>query len=774
MSLKEYRAKRRFQKTPEPAGGAGSDKGHLFVIQEHHASHLHYDFRLELGGVLKSWAVPKGPPEAPGEKRLAVEVEDHPVDYATFEGEIPKGEYGAGTVEIWDKGSWYTEGSARKQLEDGHLEFQLDGERLKGTWLLVRTAMKKDAPRATKGSKKRKSNWFLIKRSTPLKIHREPLAVKTQKLPAKSSMPKIIEPQLCAQEAKPPQGEGWVHEIKFDGYRTMARLQSKKIQLLTRSGLDWTQKYPEIAQELVKLGVQSAWIDGEICGVDDKGRSSFEALQNALENKQTTSLVYYVFDLLYWNGRDLRGLSLLQRKSMLQELIKKSKLKHLIYSEHHEEEGRVVLASAKKHGLEGIISKSAQAPYESGRSTHWVKVKSRNSEEFVITGYTLQDQPGLIGALILATFDADKNLVYTGRVGTGFTQQSSRDLLAKFKKMGAKASPFDQKIPLERDVHWVKPQLIAQVEFSNWTTQGILRQASYLGLREDKKIKDVKASNSSRLLISSAEKIVYPESGLTKGDVARYYQVAAPLMLEHLRQRPVSLFRCPDGTAGTCFFQKHLDKKPGVIRIGSEKEILDLVQLNTLEFHNTHLNAKARAPDLIVFDLDPDPEVSWRRVKQAALDLKAILDQLGLMSYLKTSGNKGLHIHVPLAPIYTWAEIEKFAKSVCHQMVLQKPDDYTLNILKKNRHNKIFLDYLRNKKDSTSVVPYSLRAKASAGTALPLRWEDLKTLKSSDQFKLEEAIQILQKRKRDPWEGYFKQKQKIKALDQLRRAKRKS
>ncbi|MBC7467211.1 MAG: DNA ligase D [Bdellovibrio sp.] len=776
MSLKEYHLKRDFKRTKEPDGRKPGKEGHIFVIQKHDASHLHYDFRLELDGVLKSWAVPKGPPKTTKEKRLAVEVEDHPVSYATFEGTIPKGEYGAGTVEIWDHGTWEPIGNPQQQLKKGHLDFELKGDRLSGRWLLVRTHLKA-----------KKANWLLMKRSgsMPKKTVSKPtkksdektemkvVAKSISKLPSKK-LPAFIEPELCALVDQAPKGDQWIHEIKFDGYRSLCRKENTRVQMLTRSGLDWSAKYKATVDEMKRIKAKSFFIDGEIAWVDDKGRSQFDGLQDALTDGRSQDLVYYVFDLLYLNGKDLKDLPLLERKKLLSELIKNAKLKNIIFSDHQIADGNDVFKEACRLGFEGIISKNVDAAYNSGRSTDWVKTKCTRVQEFVIGGYSVQENSKSIGALLLGEYDDKGYLTYVGRVGTGFNSKNSLGLEKKMAKLLSKENPFFIKPSTAGSVRWLKPQLVANVEFGAWTSKHILRHAAFKGLREDKKAKTVKKEIAVRLKsdgirVTHPDKVIFKEGRVTKLDLVNYYKSIQKWILPHIINRPLSLLRCPFGQGKPCFFQKHLDREAEDVSIRDLDGLLHLIQINALELHawGTHVDHMDN-PDLIVFDLDPDPTVSWKEVKTAALQLKKILDQLNLKNFLKVSGNKGLHIHVPVAPVYAWDEIKNFAKSVCDQMVSNDPDRYTTQLLKKNRKNKIFLDYLRNGEGATAIVPFSVRATPQASVALPISWKELTKLAAPNSFTLKTVEKILSRRK-DPWDGYFKVKQKIKVLDQAKK-----
>lgn len=784
MGLKEYRRKRDFKKTKEPAGGKISRKNPIFVVQEHWASHHHFDFRLEAFGVLKSWAVPKGPPTEPGEKRLAVEVEDHPISYAKFHGTIPEGEYGGGEVEIWDKGFWVPPENIKQQLEKGHLEVELKGKKLKGRWLLQRTSRKSG----------KKNQWLLIKRHDDEKPE---AALKKKK--KKDPWPGFLAPQLALLSGRVPEGTDWIHETKYDGYRTSALLNKKSVKLYTRNGLDWTEKYGAIRDELKKLKAVNAILDGEICVLDDNGVTSFSMLQAALSDGNSSVLKYFVFDLLFLDGEDLRDRPLEERKIILKKLLRSLKAKKIVFSEHIRAQGAEMFKLACQEGLEGIISKDRTATYHPGRNADWQKIKCSQRQELVIGGYT--DPEGSragFGALLMGIFEKG-HLRYVGRVGTGFTDKSLARLHSKLKKLETKKTPFTDGSPKSKaHIHWVKPQLVAEVEFRGWTADDIIRHASFAGLREDKSAKevhmevpvDVKTKSragksegkslkqNEKFVVTHPDRIVYPATGTKKIDVVNYYKSVSPWILKHIKGRPLALIRCPDGVNGTCFFQKQADENSKltavnkddaldqrIMSVESEEGLLQLIQWGALELHTWQSHQRTVLyPDQLVFDLDPDEGLSWSKVREAAFRLKDLLKRLSLESYIKTTGGKGLHIHVPIAPLYTWDQIKNFCKSVTIQLSTEYPDDYTTNILKKNRKGKIFLDYLRNGFGATAIAPYSVRAKEKPTVAVPITWSELKKLKRPDTFDIHSTLKRLAAQKKDPWAGYEKQKQKIAIL----------
>jgi bifunctional non-homologous end joining protein LigD len=779
VGLKEYRKKRNFRKTKEPSGGKISRKKPIFVIQEHWASHHHFDFRLEAFGVLKSWAVPKGPPTEPGERRLAVEVEDHPISYAKFHGTIPEGEYGGGDVEIWDNGYWHTEKSIKEQLEKGHLEIELHGKRLNGNWLLQRTG--KDTGK--------KNMWLLIKRHDEKKAADE----KPKKRKKKDEWPGFVAPQLALLSDQVPQGADWLHETKYDGYRSSALIQKKSVRLLTRNGLDWTSKYSDLQDELKKLNLTSAILDGEVVVLDEQGKSSFSMLQNALSDRDSSSLKYFVFDLLYYDGEDLRDKPLEERKIILKKILKTRKSSKIFFSEHIRGRGDEMFRMACEEGLEGIVSKDRSATYHEGRRSDWQKIKCSKRQELVIGGYTNPEgsRQGF-GSLLMGVYDGN-SLRYVGKVGTGFSDRGLMKLYQKLKKLEVKKSPFNEASPKDRaSIHWVKPELVGEVEFGSWTADGIIRHAVFQGLREDKKSKEVheekpahlektkkvKAGKSKGFVITHPDRIVYPEDKIKKIEVVNYYKSVSPWMMKFMAGRPLALVRCPDGIGPTCFFQKQADenskltavKKDNaldqrIMYIDSEEGLLQLVQWGALEFHLWQSHQKTVTyPDQLVFDLDPDEGLSWEKVRKAAFRLKDLLERLNLECFVKTTGGKGLHVQVPIAPLYTWDQIKNFCKTVTMQLASEYPNDYTTNILKKNRKGKIFLDYLRNGFGATAITPYSLRAKSKPTVSVPISWTELKTLRRPDTFNIHNTLERLAKQKKDPWADYYKMKQKINIL----------
>lgn len=816
MGLREYRKKRSFKDTPEPASDPARrrTRQRIFVVQLHHASHRHYDFRLELDGVLKSWAVPKGPSLDPAVKRLAVEVEDHPLSYATFEGDIPKGNYGAGHVDVFDHGVWEPEGNARDSLAKGELKFTLHGDVLRGSWVLVRTRKQ--------GSKQQ---WLLIKHQdafadsseaddyvksdsgpaarAPARDNAPRPAVGPKAATRRSGGPKesrgvpevlrseSFAPELCRAQAAPPDGDQWLHESKWDGYRLVTTIVDKRVRLWSRNGIEWTEKLPELVDSLSALKLSDAQLDGEMIALRDE-RDSFNALQARLSGEGRESLIYMLFDMPHLDGRSLRDVPLIERKTLLAD-----RLKHregdsfLRYSEHHIGDGKQVFAQAVAGGLEGIVSKRVDSAYRGERNGDWVKVKARASDEFVVVGYTEPkgSRSGL-GALLLAK-PVDGALRYVGRVGTGLSEQQLRSLRKRLEVLTVPESPADTTLLARKDralAIWVKPELVVEAFHQGIGSQGLLRQPAFKALREDKNMADLtqpgpsKSAQTKRargeskrasgvaddVTITHPERIVFAELGISKGEVADYYRSVAQWLLPEIVDRPLSVVRCPDGASAQCFFQKHTGKGWGrhvhaidvhdktsredYFFISDARGLLELVQMNVLEFHpwgarNRHLDDA----DRIVFDLDPHASVQWPRVRAAASTLRGHLKSIGLRSYLRTSGGKGLHVVVPLNPVAPWERAKEFAHAVASVLAELHPDDFVDVAGEENRAGKVFIDWLRNGRGATSVASYSLRARASAGVAMPLDWSALPRLKSGDAFTLANASAHLKRRARDPW-----------------------
>jgi bifunctional non-homologous end joining protein LigD len=761
--LAEYHRKRDFHATPEPRGRVVSDPDALpYVIQKHHARRLHYDFRLELDGTLKSWAVPNGPSEKPGEKRLAVHVEDHPLDYAKFEGEIPKGHYGAGKVEIWDEGVWTPAGNARAGYRKGHLAFHLDGRRLHGSWDLVQM----------KGREKGK-NWLLIRKKGNTEI---------KSAPGKAAMPRMLSPQLATLVSAAPEGKDWVYEVKYDGYRMLARIERGKAHIYSRNGKDWTARFPEHAAALAKLPVKQAWLDGEMAVFEAGGNTSFQALQNALDADHEADIRYAVFDLIYLDGRDWSAQPLLERKEKLAGLLRQKVTDRLLfYSAHLEGDGKDAWAHACEHGLEGLIGKRRDAAYVQDRSQSWIKLKCRRGQELVIGGYTdpAGSRPGF-GALLMGVREHGK-LRYAGRVGTGFNDATLRELTKRLARLRQKASPFAGGAGRQKGAHWVKPELVAEIQFAGWTDEGLVRQGAFMGLREDKPARQVvkekarKIENDSTVAgipISHPARELYASIGATKLDLARYYESVADWILPQLRDRPLTVVRCPRGPEAKCFYQRNahdtLPRRGKFIVADKLESLIEVVQMGVIELHTWGSRAaKPLKPDRMIFDLDPDPALSWARVVEGAQLVRALLGEMKLRCFLKTTGGKGLHVVVPLKPVHRWAEVKAFSKAVAEHLAGTLPDQFTANMSKASRRGRIFVDYLRNQETATAVAAYSARAREGATVSTPLAWEELTPKVYPASFDIRTILARLKHLKADPWKGYAETQRLTKAMREM-------
>ena len=861
--LSAYKAKRDFAVTAEPSGDAEHAAGPRlrFVVQKHAATRLHYDLRLELDGVFKSWAVAKGPSLDPHEKRLAVEVEDHPLDYGDFEGTIPKGQYGGGTVQLWDRGYWSPEGMTPEEgLAKGDLKFTLEGEHLHGSWVLVRM----------KNWSGKRVNWLLIKhrdqhahegdhdallaedrsvasgramadiaagkgrapkpfmtadaggavpkdavwdsnvglapalRAEGKTSSKKPTEKSKDKTVKAVEFPEFIEPQLCQSVERPSNQSDWVHEIKFDGYRVQARISGGKAVLRTRKGLDWSHKFPEIAAACASL--PDAIIDGEIVALDGNGAPDFAALQAALSEGNTGNLVFFVFDLLFAKGEDTRPLPLVDRKTRLKQLLPKRGSPLLRFVDHFETGGDAVLLSACKLSLEGIVSKRSDAPYQSGRSESWTKAKCRAGNEVVIGAWT--DTSGRFRSLIVGVHRGS-HFVHIGRVGTGYGAAKVDALLPRLKALGADRSPFTgpgAPRPAS-NIHWVRPELVAEIEFAGWTGDGMIRQAAFKGLREDKPAAEVQAETPAPaattelaapppkpsqaakktadggtsnvvmgVTISRPDKAMWPEAGgdgapVTKLDLARYYEAVSPWLIRHLKGRPCSIIRAPDGFAGETFFQRHAmagssnlvdlvtalgDRKP-YLEIDRVEGLAAVAQVGALELHPWNNDPfHYEVPGRLVFDLDPGPEVEFETVVKSALAVRDLLKQLGLVSFCKTTGGKGLHIVTPLARTKegnpSWAEAKAFARGVCEIMAKAAPDRFVINMAKKLRTGRIFLDYLRNDRMATAVAPLSPRGRPGAPVSMPMTWSQVKPGLDPTRYTVRTVPSLLAKTK--AWAEY--------------------
>ncbi len=805
MSLRDYDRKRRFEATPEPRGGPDTSVGHrpIFVVQLHHASSRHYDFRLEADGVLKSWAVPKGPSLRAGEKRLAVEVEDHPLSYAGFEGEIPEGNYGAGRVQLFDRGHWASDGEPLQAIAAGRLDFRLSGDKLQGGWTLVRT-----------GKQGRQPQWLLLKRSDAHAADAEAddlldasirarLEAGAGRAPrrrkadatwrrsalklagAREGAPVGFEPQLCSLRATAPAGDGWLHEIKWDGYRLMVDMVDGAARLRSRGGLDWNETFPEVARAVEALPVSDAFLDGELVVLGADGHSDFSELQRVIDGSSKSPLRYLAFDLPGVAGADLRAAPLEERKALLKALLP-TEPGLLAYSEHVAGHGPEVFAETGRRGIEGIICKRAGSAYRGGRGNDWLKVKHESSDEFVIVGYT--DPKGSrtgFGSLLLATREG-RGLRYVGRVGTGFDDAMLRDLGARMRRLDRKAAtvelPPHIALPL-RSVHWIEPALVAEIAFRGWGKEGLLRQGAFKRLRIDKRASDVEAPQRAtkagrraadmgeETRITNPERVVFEGAGYTKRDVAEYYRAVADWLLPELAGRPLSLLRCPDGTKGQCFFQKHhaeslgddvrsivLKQKSGrepYIYVDDIEGVIDLVQMNTIEFHPWGARVEdPERPDRMVFDLDPGEGTGWPDVVRAARDLRDHLRKVGLESFVRLSGGKGVHVVVPMDKGPGWDDVRAFCGGFAEAMAARSPTRYVATMSKARRPGRIFIDWLRNARGATSVASWSLRARRGAPVAVPIRWEELGRVDGPAAFDLAAARRRAARLRKDPWEGF--------------------
>lgn len=871
--LSEYRRKRDFQKTAEPSGErqVAAAPHARFVIQKHDATRLHYDFRLEVDGVLKSWAVTKGPSLDPADKRLSVEVEDHPLDYGDFEGTIPKGQYGGGTVQLWDRGYWAPEPGFEdvgKSLKKGELKFVLEGERLHGSWVLVRMNWDR---KARNGGKR--SNWLLIKHKDEAarpgegalileedrsiasdrtmaqiaagegkspkpfilrakgkadavwksrsKAEREALAKEAEETrsfaPARSkakakparrsaakadAAPDFVEPQLCKSVERPPAGVGWAHEIKFDGYRLQLRIEDGQARLRTRKGLDWTDRFVGVAEAAADL--PDAVIDGEAVVLDEGGQPDFAALQAALSQGGEGEIIFFAFDLLFEGGEDLRDLPLRERKARLKALLGEDEAR-LRYVDHFETAGDAVLLSACKLELEGIISKRLDAPYRSGRSDTWTKSKCRAGHEVVIGGWTTT---GTAFRSLIAGVMRDGKLAHVGRIGTGFGKDKVARLLPRLKALETDRSPFEGKGAPRKaaNIHWVKPELVAEIEYAGFTGEGAIRQAAFKGLREDKPAAEVEADvvpateaelaeptpkvvkpstakSGSAVLgvpISKPDKPLWPDAGdgqpVTKIDLARYYAAVGEWMMPHIKGRPASVIRVPDGVGGETFFQRHAmrgmsslietvevdgDRQP-YIKFERVEALVAAAQIAAIEIHPW--NCQPGDPEVagrLVFDLDPAPEVTFEDVIVAAREMRDRLDELGLASFCKTTGGKGLHVVTPLSDKIPWDQAKAFAREVCARMAADDPDRYLITMSKKARAGRIFLDYLRNDRMSTAVAPLSARARPGATVSMPLNWTQVKAALDPARYTIRTAPGLIAKS--TAWADYFDAAKPLKA-----------
>jgi bifunctional non-homologous end joining protein LigD len=780
---------RDFARTPEPRGRKRVAKANAlhYYIQRHAATRLHYDFRLELEGVLKSWAVPKGPSLDPADKRLAMQTEDHPLEYGEFEGVIPEKQYGAGEVLLWDKGVWTPEDrDPVAALRKGRLHFHLDGEKLHGSWTLTRMRDER--------------SWLLIKRhddearadyditeERPESVKPPP---KRAKRAAKSELPQFVAPQLATLVTEPPKSGEWIYEVKHDGYRMLARCTKDEVKLFTRSGKDWTDKLPRVARALEKLELDATWLDGEVVVLTDEGRSSFQGLQNAFEAGRDSGMVYFVFDAPYLEGKDQTRLPLRERKERLKRALGHSG-SVIRFSEHLSAAAKEALEHACKLGLEGLIGKELNSVYQAGRTKTWIKLKCRSRQEFVIAGYT---PPGgsrqHFGALLLGQHDVGGKLKFAGKVGTGFNDELLKSLLKRMAPLRRPDSPLaDVPREVSREASWLRPVLVAEIAFAERTHDGMLRQASFLGLREDKPAKSVgiekaeppPASTEKNVVhgvkISHPQRLVWPSQKITKLDLVRYYDEVIDWFLPHVADRPLTMVRCPDGAEAQCFYQRHLGMgaSPGdvltmkrersskgfYIYVNTHRAVITLIQNGAVELHTWGAKvADAKHPDRITIDLDPGPDLPWRELRRACEMTKALLDGLKLKSFLKTTGGKGLHVVVPLKPQLEWDEVKEFSRLIAVFLTRAEPKLFTANIAKERRTGKVFVDYLRNAETASAVAAFSARARPGAAVSTPLSWEELDA-DLRTHFTVHTVPQRLATLPSDPWNAYRKVNQGI-------------
>lgn len=820
--LGEYRSKRDFLKTREPKGKVARTrkKSLSFCVQKHDATRLHYDFRLEWNGVLLSWAVTKGPSRDPSEKRLAIRTEDHPLDYGDFEGTIPDEEYGGGTVMLWDEGTWTPREDPAKGLKEGKLSFELQGERMKDGWALVRMKGR---------GKGKRENWLLVKERDEgagddpdelTRRHKKSVAsgrtmkqiaagkgdtASRKKTGARKEkerkrkrehnrkragsgsdvLPEFRKPQLATLTDEVPDGEGWVHEPKLDGYRCLAAVAGDRVRCYTRSGLDWTEKFGSVAEALRDLDCRSALIDGEIVAAASGEGSQFSALQQALRKGE--GLAFYVFDLLVLDGDDLRQRSLLQRKEKLERLVKTLPSgAPVVYCDHVQGHGRKVFAAMCRKGLEGILAKKADAPYRGERTRSWLKVKCTRRQEFVVGGFSPSDKAGRqFASLLIGTFDGGR-LRYRGRVGTGFSAEDFDRLAGLFARRERQTTPFEE-VPasVARNARWLRPDIVIEVDYAEFTNDGYVRHGSFQGTREDKKAASVKLEQPADppgekdmvtklhgIRLTHADRVVYPGQGVTKSALARYYDAVADRMLEHAAGRPLSLLRCPKGIRGggdgeSCFFQKHgtrgfpdavkrvslrekSGKKAEYLYLDDVAGLVAAVQMGTLEFHIWGCRKdKLEKPDRLVFDLDPDEKVGFESVRLAARLIRERLQDLGLETVALATGGKGVHVIAPLRRTADWGQVKAFAKAFATSMAEEEPDAFTATMSKAKRRGRIFLDWLRNERGSTAIAPYSTRARKGAPVATPVAWDELESLDAANSFLIEDVIERLDDE--DPW-----------------------
>ena len=825
LDIETYNKKRDFSKTKEPRGRKLKGKGDSFVVQKHEASRLHWDFRLELDGVLKSWAVPKGPSLDPHENRLAMRTEDHPLDYGDFEGTIPKDEYGGGTVMLWDRGRWIPDPrkDPSKTIEEGHLHFTLEGDRMKGEWVMFRLKPK-PGEKAEPWMLKKVTDEYADPGDGDALVDNCVTSVTTDRTMAEiaagedvwrsnrrgqkggrgkrkpsKAPPPFEEPQLATLVDDVPSGTSWIHEYKYDGYRLLLGVGDGVATAWTRKGLDWSDKFKALVKAAARLPA-GCLIDGEAVALDDDGKPSFQLLQATLKERQGANLVFYAFDLLIDRGEDIRRLPNIERKERLAALLRTVPAP-ILYGDHVIGRGEELFREVCKMGGEGIVSKKASAPYSGTRTRNWLKVKCTQRQEFVIVGWSESDKRLGFRSLLLAAKEKGK-LTYVGKVGTGFNGKLIQELMERMKPLEIDKAPIEVPRADRKGAHWIKPKLVAEINFSEFTDDGILRHPSFIGLREDKPASEVVVEEPRKLKatekkgdrkrkraqasaedfgveISSPERVIFPELKLTKKDLADYYAAIEPLIMIDAAKRPMTLIRCPGGRTGECFFQKHdkgtfgphvkhipIEESDGAVEdylyFDDIRGLLASVQMGTIEFHGWGSKVdKVEYPDRLVFDLDPDVGLDFNKVKAAAVRLKALLEDLGLKSFPLLSGGKGVHVVVPLDRSKDWPTVKSFAERFSRAISEAEPQTFTANIRKVQRKDRIFLDWLRNQRGATAVMPYSARAREGAPVSAPVAWEELDRYDSGHHFSIQDADELLDRASSKMLAGWGEAKQAL-------------
>jgi bifunctional non-homologous end joining protein LigD len=818
LDIDSYNAKRDFAKTGEPRGRKLQGKGDSFVVQKHDASRLHWDFRLELDGVLKSWAVPKGPSLDPADRRLAMRTEDHPLDYGDFEGTIPKGEYGGGTVMLWDRGRWIPEPGKdpRKTIEEGHLHFRLEGERMKGEWVMFRLKPK-PGEKAEPWMLKKVTDEYADAEAGDALVDDCMTSITTGRTMAEiaagadvwrsnrggqkggrgkkkagAAPPPFEEPQLATLVDSVPTGSDWIHEYKYDGYRLLLATGEGVATAWTRNGKDWSDKFKSLAKAAAGLPA-GCLIDGEAVALGDDGKPSFQLLQSTLKGGNA-NLAFYAFDLLIDRGEDIRKLPNIERKARLAALLK-SVSPPLLYGDHVVGKGEALFDAICAERGEGIISKKASAPYRGARTKCWLKIKCIQRQEFVIVGWTESDKRRGFRSLLLAV-NEDGALKFVGKVGTGFDTKGIESLMARMQPLETDKAPLEVPRAERKGAHFIRPELIAEIAFTEFTSEGILRHPSFIGLREDKSAAQVVRERPQKLArsqkkgehataesfgikLSNPERIVFPEDGITKKQLADYYAAIEALMMVDTSRRPMTLIRCPQGRGKKCFFQKHdsgafgehvkqipIQEKKGEVQdylwFEDVRGLLTCVQMGTIEFHGWGSRTdRVEYPDRLVFDLDPDVGLDFERVKEAALRLRALLGDLGLTTFPLLSGGKGIHVVVPLDASADWPKVKSFAERFTRAIAQAEPEMFTANIRKVERKGRIFLDWLRNQRGATAVMPYSARAREGAPVAAPIAWEEIGEYGGGNHFSIRDLDELIARAESKMLAGWGKAEQAL-------------